>query len=126
MWTGGGQRVSVVQGLSTRPAGLVPVRRTRPQFHRTLISTGPSSGRSAAGAALVLRGGGVGHQGTIGLVRGKLARSVKHRQAPVGVAMHPHPRLDEVVAVGLGGDLEALALEAHAVVASDGALVVLA
>ena len=32
---GGGQRVSVVHGLSTRPTGLAPVRRTRPQFHRT-------------------------------------------------------------------------------------------
>ena len=32
----GGQRVSVVHGLSTRPAGLAPVRRTRPQIHRIL------------------------------------------------------------------------------------------
>ena len=37
VWSGGGQRVSVVHGLSTRPVGLVPLRRTRPQFHRTLI-----------------------------------------------------------------------------------------
>ena len=36
MWAGGGQRVRVVHGLSTRPAGLAPVRRTRPQIHRIL------------------------------------------------------------------------------------------
>ena len=33
MWAGGGQRVRVVQGLSTWPIGRVPVRRTRPQRH---------------------------------------------------------------------------------------------
>ena len=40
--------------------------------------------------------------------------------------MHPHPSLDEVAAVGLGGDLEPLALEAHAVVCGDRSLVVFA
>ena len=67
-------------------------------------STGLSSSRSVAGAALVLRGGGVNHQGAIGLVLGELARSVKHRQAPVGVAMHPHSRLDEVDTLRAGRD----------------------
>ena len=38
VWAGGGQRASVVHGLSTRPAGFAPVRRTRPQFHRTLTA----------------------------------------------------------------------------------------
>ena len=56
----------------------------------------------------------------------ELARPVEHRQAPVEVAMYSHPRLDEVAAVGLGRNLQALALEAHAVVSPDGALVVLA
>ena len=32
---GGGQRGSVVHGLSSRPAGRAPVRRTRAQIHRT-------------------------------------------------------------------------------------------
>ena len=36
MGAGGGQRASVVHGLSPRPAGRVPVRRTRPQIHRTV------------------------------------------------------------------------------------------
>ena len=40
--------------------------------------------------------------------------------------MHPHPRLDEVAAVGLGRNLQPLGLEAYAVVAGDRALVVLA
>ena len=44
----------------------------------------------------------------------------------IGVAVHSHPHLDEVTAVGLGGELEPTALEAHAVVSPDGALVVLA
>jgi len=35
VWAGGGQRVSVVHGLSIRPAGRAPVRRTHPQLHRT-------------------------------------------------------------------------------------------
>ena len=30
-----GKRARVVHGLSSRPAGLAPVRRTRPQIHRT-------------------------------------------------------------------------------------------
>ena len=35
VWAGVGQRVRVVHGQSTPPAGLVPVRRTRPQIHTT-------------------------------------------------------------------------------------------
>ena len=49
MWAGGGQRDSVVHGPSTRPAGRAPVRRTRPQLHRTLRRHGikpPPSCRS--------------------------------------------------------------------------------
>ena len=39
VWSGGGQRRGVAQGLSTRPAGFAPVRRTRPQIHGTGRST---------------------------------------------------------------------------------------
>ena len=119
VWAGGGQRASVVHGLSTRSAGLAPVRRTRPPFHRTPYSQ--CSHRPFACSASRARPScdgrplnGLGApQRTIGL--GEPARSVEYRQAPVGVAMHPHPRLDEVTAVRLGRTLQTSALEAHAV-----------
>ena len=43
-----------------------------------------------------------------------------------GKTVYPHPRLDEVAAVGLGGDLQPLAFEAHTVVPTDRVLMVLA
>ena len=100
--------------LSTRPAGLAPVRRTRPQIHRP--PRGAQRALSRSHAPVVPGAVGVCHQGPIGFVVGEPARPMEHRQAPVGVTMHPHPGLDEVAAVGLGGELEPLALEAHAVV----------
>ena len=47
---GGGQRVAVAHGLSPRPAGRGPVRRTRPQLHRTAPERRDS--RSGRGAVL--------------------------------------------------------------------------
>ena len=43
----GGQRASVVHGLVRRPAGLAPVRRTRPQIHRTPPECATQRARSA-------------------------------------------------------------------------------
>ena len=40
MGGGGGQCLGVVDGLSTRPVGRVPVRRTRPLIHGALWSQG--------------------------------------------------------------------------------------
>ena len=48
MGAGGGQRRSVVHGLSPRPVGHVPVRRTRPQIHRTVRSIRMSDGPAKA------------------------------------------------------------------------------
>ena len=61
MGAGGGQRSSVVHGLSPRPAGRVPVRRTRPQIHRTArLGRKHTSGRRRACSGSMLRGCGLG------------------------------------------------------------------
>ena len=111
----GAQRV--IQAGSPAPETL---RGTNPK------SSAPYRGVQRATAATGRRGAYVRHPGAVGLVLGELARPVEHRHAPVGVTVYPHPRLDEVAAVGLGGDLQPLALEAHTVVPTDRALMVLA
>jgi hypothetical protein len=61
-------------------------------------------------------------EGSIREIVGETPRAVEDGEAPVGIFVDPHARLDEVPAVALLGDLQNPAVVAHGVVVADDAL----
>src|SRR5690606_27088624 len=86
---------------------------------RGALSTSPPGGRRAglSGRSAVLA-----DAGAVGAIACETARAVEDGEAGIGVLVHAHGGLDEVIAVRLLRDLEAESAIAHAVVVADHAL----